>query len=103
MNKIASGTAISGIVLAAWLGLPATANAVPPQGGGSAAPDVINQYQAQGYIVQVQYDNGNPRVALSECTVTSVSGDDGTNSDGKPHTVAQSHTVYVHVNCPNYG
>ena len=102
MNKIGCGTAISGIIAAVWLGLPATANAVPPLGGGSPASDVINQLQAQGYTVQVQYDNGNPRVALSECTVTSVSGDDGSNSDGQSHSGAESHTVYVHVNCPNY-
>ena len=102
MNKIASGTAIFALVVAAWLGLPVTANAVPPLGGGSSASDVISGLQAQGYTVQVQYDNGNPRVALSDCTVTGVSGDDGTTSDGKPHTAASSHMVYVHVNCPNY-
>ena len=104
MNRMASGATVAGIAMAVWLGSHATADAVPsPKGGGSSAADVISQLESQGYSVQVQYDNGNPRVALSECTVTGVSGDDGSNADGKPHTAGQLQKVYVHVNCPNYG
>jgi hypothetical protein len=70
--------------------------------GGSAAADAVDQLRAQGYTVQVDVDNGPRSVALSECTVSDVSGLSGTNSAGKPLTPAQAGTVYVDVNCPDY-
>ena len=96
----AATAAVFGIAVAA-LELAGPARAAVPTGGSNAA-DAVNQLRAQGYTVQVDVDNGQRSVALSECTVSDVSGLSGTNSAGKPLTPAQVDTVYVDVNCPDY-
>ena len=50
--------------------------------------------------MQLNLTNGYPDVPLSECTVLGVHGLSGTDSAGKPLTVAEVGTVYVDVNCP---
>ena len=98
MQRLAIGTATFGILTAAAVGLAGTVGAAPT--GGSNAADAIDQLTAQGYTVQVNVENGPRSSALSECTVTEVSGMSGTNSAGKPLTPAEAGTVYVDVNCP---
>jgi hypothetical protein len=98
MRRLAIGSGILGILAAATLGLAGVATAAPL--GEQNARDAVNQLRAQGYSVSVQVTNGPRDVPLSECSVLDVSGLNGTNSEGKPLTPAQTGTVYVDANCP---
>jgi hypothetical protein len=98
MNRFAIGAATDSILAATALGLAGAATAAPL--GGSNAADAISQLRGQGYSVQLNLTNGYPDVPMSECTVLGVHGLSGTDSTGKPLTVAEVGTVYVDVNCP---
>ena len=86
-HYFAATAALFGIAVAA-LELAGPAHAAPT--GGSNAADAVSQLRAQGYSVQLDVDNGPRSVALSECTVSDVSGLSGTNSAGKPLTPHRS-------------
>jgi hypothetical protein len=98
MRRLAIGSGILGILAAATLGLAGVATAAPL--GGEDALDAVNQLSGQGYSVSVQVTNGPRDVPLSECSVLDVSGLNGTNSEGKLLTPAETGTVYVDANCP---
>ncbi len=98
MRRLVIGTATFGTLAAATLALAGAATAAPL--GGQDALDAVNQLRAQGYSVAVHVTNGPREVPLAECTVLDVSGLNGTNSEGKPLTPAETGTVYVDANCP---
>ena len=98
MRRLAIGAVTFGILAAAGLGLAGEAAATPL--GEQNAVDAVNQLRAHGYTVSVHVTNGPRDVPLSECTVLDVSGLNGTNSEGKPLTPAETGTVYVDANCP---
>lgn len=62
----------------------------------AAGADVaIQQLQSAGYTVSINWLEGHPNVSLRECSVTGISGLNGsTTSNG-------FETVYVDVSCPN--
>jgi hypothetical protein len=96
-SSIMRGLAIGTVTLGIWaaaVGLAGVAAAAPT--GGANAADVVKQLKAEGYSVQIDNDLDTP---LSECTVTDVSGLDGTNWAGKPLTPAEVGTVHVGVSC----
>lgn len=64
--------------------------------GGSAA-DVINNLQAEGYLVHINWTNGFDVKPLDVCWVTGVNNPGNFKPGG---TVAA--TVYVDVQCPNH-
>lgn len=91
-------------VMAAAVGALAVAFALAPQAaadptldtGGSAA-DVINNLQAEGYLVQINWTNGFDVKPLNICWVTGVNNP-GNFKPGGPVAA----TVYVDVQCPNH-
>jgi hypothetical protein len=68
-----------------------------PVAGAESASDTIDDLQAQGYDVQINWVNGYPRVPLSECWVRAIHNPD---RSGQPPTTFT--TVYVDVSCPNH-
>lgn len=93
MKRFAIGAATVGLLTLGTLGFAGAASAAPL--GGSNAADAVSQLRAQGYNVQINGDQNSP---LSECTVTGVSGLNGTNSNGQAG-VPMGSTVYVGVSC----
>ncbi|WP_242453286.1 hypothetical protein [Mycolicibacterium sp. P9-64] len=88
---MAAGAAISLAVAS-----PAAANdPILPRAGDGPADVAIQQLQAAGYTVSVNWLEGHPNVPLRECKVTGISGLDGSTP---PKGFA---TVYVDVSCPN--
>ncbi|MCX8559295.1 hypothetical protein OS122_00085 [Mycolicibacterium mucogenicum] len=90
-------------VMAAAAGALAVSLALAPQAaadtyntGGSAA-DVINNLQAEGYLVQINWTNGFDVKPLDTCWVTGVNNP-GNFKPGGPVAA----TVYVDVQCPNH-
>ncbi|HZQ33195.1 MAG TPA: hypothetical protein VFB19_15840 [Mycobacterium sp.] len=69
----------------------AAADPALPQPGSENASDTISDLQAQGYDVQINYDNGTPDVDLSQCWVNSINTAAATGS---------LKTVYVDIECP---
>jgi hypothetical protein len=70
----------------------AAADPALPQPGSENAQDTINDLQAHGFDdVRINWVNGIPRVALSQCWVN------GINTAAATGTL---HTVYVDIECP---
>jgi hypothetical protein len=83
--------AISGAVV---LGAPAAAD---PVYTGDSAESVVDDLQAQGYSVQINWLNGYDTVPLSYCTVQNINNP----GDIRPSS-GRLATVYVDVTCPNH-
>jgi hypothetical protein len=83
--------AISGAV---GLGAPAAAD---PVYTGDSAESVVDDLQAQGYSVQINWLNGYDTVPLSYCTVQNINNP----GDIRPSS-GRLATVYVDVTCPNH-
>ncbi|MDT7764658.1 MAG: hypothetical protein QOC63_4078 [Mycobacterium sp.] len=64
---------------------------------GGSAEDVVNELQADGYNVQINWTNGFDTKPMSECWVT------GINNPGDQRPTSTTFvTVYVDVMCPNH-
>jgi hypothetical protein len=83
--------------LAVSLALAPLAAADPTLDTGGSAADVINNLQAEGYLVQINWTNGFDVKPLSVCWVTGVNNP-GNFKPGGPVAA----TVYVDVQCPNH-
>ena len=82
---------------AAMAGAPTAAGEpVWPVAGAESARATINDLQAQGYNVAINWVAGSRRVPLSLCSVTGINNPD--RSPGPDPTVT---TVYVDVSCPS--
>jgi len=73
----------------------AFAGAAPPLARAHGADAVINDLQAEGYIVHINWSNGVNTQHLSDCTVVRVN-----NPSSNPEPTPGD-TVYVDVTCPN--
>jgi hypothetical protein len=67
-----------------------------PTPGAGPASEAIDQLQAQGFTVSINWLEGHPNVPLRECRVTSVN-----DPSSSPVTDPALTTVYVDVVCPN--
>jgi hypothetical protein len=74
----------------------AAAEPVWPVAGAGSASAAIDDLQAQGYDVQINWVSGVSSVPLSRCKVTAIHNPD--RSPGSENTFT---TVYVDVSCPN--
>lgn len=85
-------------VLAVSISLAPLASADPfaPVSGGESASTTIDDLQAQGYNVQINWTTGYDTKSLSECWVTGVD-----NPSHEAPTAGTFTTVYVDVACPN--
>ena len=66
-----------------------------PTAGAESASATVNDLQAQGFNVTVNYPQGRPNVPLSECRVNEI------NNPSAPTASPSTVTVYVDVLCPN--
>jgi hypothetical protein len=74
----------------------ATAEPVWPFAGAESASATIDDLDAQGYDVQINWVSGVSSVPLSWCKVLAIH-----NSNHSPPTEDSFDTVYVDVSCPN--
>jgi hypothetical protein len=74
----------------------AAAEPVWPVAGAEDAGATVDDLQAQGYDVQINWVSGMPSVPLHWCKVTAVH-----NPNHAPPTDNTLETVYVDVSCPN--
>jgi hypothetical protein len=74
----------------------AAAEPVWPVAGGEDARATVDDLQAQGYDVQINWVSGAPSVPLHRCKVTAIH-----NPNREPPTSDMLDTVYVDVSCPN--
>jgi hypothetical protein len=87
---------VAGAAVSLAVASPAAADdLILPTAGDGPADVAIQQLQAAGYTVSVNWLEGHPNVPLRECTVTGISGLTGST------TPNQFETVYVDVSCPN--
>jgi hypothetical protein len=84
--------AVSAIVVAPL----AAADPFPPVGSGQSASAAIDDLQAEGYDVRINWTTGYDTKPLSECWVTGVN-----NPSHEAPTEGTFTTVYVDVACPN--
>jgi hypothetical protein len=75
----------------------AIADPACPAGGDQTARAVIDDLEAQGYDVQINWLKGQSYRSLCECTVPAVHNPN--RSGGPPDTFT---TVYVDVFCPDH-
>ena len=93
MRMLAAGF----LAAAALAGGPVAAGEpVWPVAGAESASATIDDLQAQGYDVQINWVSGVSSVPLSQCKVTAIHNPD--RSAEAPTTFT---TVYVDVSCPN--
>lgn len=76
--------------------IAAADSATLPVPGTGPASDAIQDLQADGYNVMVNWLEGHPNVPLSECQVNAVH--DPSSSPAGPSSFQ---TIYVDVTCPN--
>ena len=74
----------------------ATAEPVWPVAGAESASATIDDLQAQGYDVQINWVSGVSSVPLWRCKVTAIH-----NPNHSPPSQNTLETVYVDVSCPN--
>ncbi len=74
----------------------ATAEPVWPVAGAESASATIDDLEAQGYDVQINWVSGVSSVPLSWCKVTAIH-----NPNHSPPSENTFETVYVDVSCPN--
>ncbi|MUM31743.1 hypothetical protein [Mycolicibacterium sp. CBMA 361] len=77
------------------VGGAAVTGAVAPLARAHGADAVINDLQAEGYIVSINWINGFNTQQLSDCTVVRV------NNPSSSPDPTPGDTVYVDVTCPN--
>ncbi len=94
MSKLAS--ALVAALGAATVALAPIAGADPDLDTQSARA-TIDELQAQGYDVQINWMNGARRESLSDCSVTAVHNP---NRSGEPPTTFT--TVYIDVLCQEH-
>ena len=75
----------------------AAADPVWPSAGDQSASATIEDLEAQGYNVQINWVSGNITQPLSQCSVSAIHNPN--RSGGPPETFT---TVYVDVSCPDY-
>jgi hypothetical protein len=78
----------------ASIALAPIATAAPgvlPEPGSEDASATIKDIKAQGYDVQINWDNGYPDVPLSQCWVNDINTAD---------TTGPLPTAYVDIECP---
>jgi hypothetical protein len=75
----------------------ATAEPVWPVAGAESARATIDDLEAQGYDVQINWVSGVSSVPLSWCKVTAIHNP----NHSPPPTENTFETVYVDVSCPN--
>ncbi len=75
----------------------AAAIAIAPVAAADGADATINDLQAKGYTVQINWVSGYDTEPLSVCTVTGINNPD--HSGGPP---TPNETIYVDVSCPNH-
>jgi hypothetical protein len=68
----------------------------PPGGGGRSADATIDDLEAQGYDVTINWTTGYDTKPLADCWVTGVN-----NPSHEAPTEGSFTTVYVDVACPN--
>jgi hypothetical protein len=90
MNKIVVTTLAAGALSAAALGLASTAGAFPSAG---SAADTVQNLEAQGYKVQLNWIESAP---LSRCSVTGIHP---TLRDSASRTEKENTTVFVDPSC----
>lgn len=92
------------LTLAAAPNAAANSQILPTPGDGPASI-AVQQLQAAGYDVSINWLEGHPNVPLSECKVASISGlkVTVTASDVMMMTMEPGglNTVYVDIACPN--
>ena len=95
--SVKSGMLAAGLTLAA-VSCPPVASAEPvwPVAGAQDASATIDELQAQGYDVQINWVSGIPLVSLQRCKVTAIH-----NPNHSPPGENAFATVYVDVSCPN--
>jgi hypothetical protein len=74
----------------------ATAEPVWPVAGAESASATIDDLEAQGYDVRINWVSGVSSVPLSLCKVTAIH-----NPNHSPPNENTFETVYVDVSCPN--
>ena len=74
----------------------ATADPVWPFAGAESASATIEDLEAQGYDVQINWVSGIPAVPLYYCKVTAIN-----NPNHSPPSENTFDTVYVDISCPN--
>ena len=75
----------------------AAADPVWPSAGDRSASATIEDLEAQGYNVQINWVNGGSIQPLSQCSVPAIHNP---NRSGEPPETFT--TVYVDVSCPDY-
>jgi hypothetical protein len=94
LGLFAAGLVASAISLA--YAPVAGAEPVWPVAGAESASATIDDLEAQGYNVQINWVSGVSSVELSRCKVTGIH-----NPDRSPGNENMFTTVYVDVSCPN--
>jgi hypothetical protein len=89
---IATGAAVASIVSAPI----AAADPIYPFGGAEPADATIEDLEAQGYTIQINWVTGYPTVPLYECWV-----DDIHNPNHEPPKPDQLAIVWVDIGCPS--
>ncbi|MDH6244552.1 hypothetical protein [Mycobacterium sp. OTB74] len=85
-KSVAMAFAVAGI---------AVAGAAAPPAFAHGADSVVNDLQAEGYLVQINWTNGSSTQQLPDCTVVRVN-----NPSSNPEP-SPGDTVWVDVYCPN--
>lgn len=80
---------------AAFVGAVALPLVFAPAASADSAQYTIDQLQAQGYIVAINWVDGNTGASLSSCRVVAVH-----NPDSAPGAASSATTVYVDLSCP---
>ncbi len=81
--------------MAALIGVVAAPLAFASVASADPAQYTIDQLQAQGYIVAINWVDGNTGAPLSSCRVVAVH-----NPDSSPGESSSATTVYVDLACP---
>ena len=94
MRILAAGLLAAAVSLT---GAPvASAEPVWPVAGAESASATIDDLEAQGYDVQINWVSGVGSEPLSRCNVTAIH-----NPNHSPPSENTLETVYVDVSCPN--
>lgn len=89
---------VAAALMAAAVACPPVAAGEPvwPVAGAEDARATVDDLEAQGYDVQINWVSGVPSVPLHWCKVTAIH-----NPNHSPPTGDTLATVYVDVSCPN--
>jgi hypothetical protein len=81
--------------VAALIGAAVAPMALASSASADSAQYTIDQLQAQGYVVAINWVDGNTGAPLSTCRVVAVH-----NPDSSPSESTTATTVYVDLSCP---